>query len=64
VELPDKIKQEIAKYADATANLAMTHSNLAIKGNIELKGDQVQYLQNKLGRSASESSNKGTSNYY
>jgi hypothetical protein len=62
VKLPDKIKQEIAKYADRrTANLTMTHMILAFKSNIELKGDQVQNLQTKLGRSASENSDKGIS---
>jgi hypothetical protein len=61
LELPDKIKQEIAKYADATANSAVTRRVLAFKSNIELNGDQVQYLQNKLGRSALEKSKKGTS---
>jgi hypothetical protein len=50
VELPDKIKQEIAKYADATANLAMTCRILGFKSNIELNRAQVQYLQTKLGR--------------
>jgi hypothetical protein len=61
VELPDKIQQEIAKYADATANSAITHRVLAFKSNIELNRDQVQYLQNKLGRPALENGNKGTS---
>jgi hypothetical protein len=58
---PEKIKQEIARYADATANFAMTCRILAFKSNIELHGDRVQYLQTKLERSASENSNKGTS---
>jgi hypothetical protein len=61
VELPDKIQQEIAEYADATANLAITCRVVAFKSNIELIRDQVQYLQNKLGRSALENGNKGTS---
>ncbi len=61
MELPDKIKQEIAKYADATANSAITCRILAFKSNIELKGDQVLYLQTKLGRLALENSKKGTS---
>jgi hypothetical protein len=62
VELPDKIKQGIAEYADATANSAMTLRIFAFKSNIELNGDQVQYLQTKYGKSALENSNKGTSN--
>jgi hypothetical protein len=61
VELPDKIKQYIAKYADATTNLDMPCRILAFKSNIELNGDQVQYLQAKYGKSALENSNKGTS---
>jgi hypothetical protein len=62
VELPDEIKRAIAKYADATANSAMTPRILAFKSNIKLNGDQVQYLQAKYGKSALENSNnKGTS---
>jgi hypothetical protein len=61
VELPDEIKPGIAKYADATANLAMTRRILAFKSNIKLNEDQVQYLQTKYGKSALENSNKGTS---
>jgi hypothetical protein len=61
MELLDKIQLEIAKYADASANSATTHRILALKSKIELNGDQVQYLQNTLGRSALENGNKGTS---
>ena len=42
----------------------MTCRSLAFKSNIELNGDQVQYLQAKYGMSALENSNnnnKGTS---
>jgi hypothetical protein len=49
----------MADYADATANLAMTCRILAFKSNIELKGDQVQYLQCKFGQLALENKKEG-----
>jgi hypothetical protein len=46
-----------------SAYSAVTRRILAFKSNIELNGDQVQYLQAKYGKSALENSsnNKGTS---